>query len=44
MLFGLLFDPEDADDLFLRNVVLNPNYTALQPRRPYSSCVELLFE
>jgi hypothetical protein len=37
-LLGLLFDPEDGDDTFLKNAsefVLN--YTALQSRRWYSS-------
>jgi hypothetical protein len=33
-LLGLLFDPEDVGDIFLRNVGLSPNYKALQPRRP----------
>jgi hypothetical protein len=28
-LFGLLFDPEDGDDMFLRNFPISPNYTAL---------------
>jgi hypothetical protein len=32
-LLGLLFDPEDEDDLFLRNVGLFSNYTALQTTR-----------
>jgi hypothetical protein len=30
---GLLFDPEEGSDLFLRNVGLSPKYTALQPTR-----------
>jgi hypothetical protein len=33
-LFRLLFDPEDGDDIFLRNIGFSPNYTALQPRGP----------
>jgi hypothetical protein len=36
-LLGLLFDPEDEGDMFLRNIGLSPYYTALQARRPYSS-------
>jgi hypothetical protein len=32
---GLLFYFEDGSDKFLRNVELCPNYTVLQPRRPY---------
>jgi hypothetical protein len=32
-----IFDPEDRDDTFLRNVTLSPNYMALQRRRPYPS-------
>jgi hypothetical protein len=31
-LLRLLFDPEDGGDMFLRNVALSPNYTALQPK------------
>jgi hypothetical protein len=32
--FGLLFDPEDGDDMFLRNVDSFPtDNTALYPRR-----------
>jgi hypothetical protein len=27
---GLCFVPEDGDDMFFRNVVLSPNYMALQ--------------
>jgi hypothetical protein len=27
---GLLFDPEDGDSIFLRNVRLSPNYMALK--------------
>jgi hypothetical protein len=33
-LLGVLFGPEDGDDIFFRNVKLSPNYTALQPMRP----------
>jgi hypothetical protein len=29
----LIFDPEDADDTFLRNVDSHADYTALYPRR-----------
>jgi hypothetical protein len=29
-LLGLLFDPEDRGDMFLRNVRLSPNNMALQ--------------
>jgi hypothetical protein len=36
-LCGLLFGLEDGHETFLRNVGLCPNYTALQPKRPYSS-------
>jgi hypothetical protein len=31
-LLSLLFDPEDGGYMFLQNVVLYPNYTALQPK------------
>jgi hypothetical protein len=31
-LLGLLFDPEDSGDMFLKNVWLSPNYMALQPQ------------
>jgi hypothetical protein len=34
--FGLLFEPEDGDNMFLQN------YTPLEPRRPYSSRRRLL--
>jgi hypothetical protein len=35
--FGLLFDPEDGDDTFLRNVAkFLLTYAELQPRRSYS--------
>jgi hypothetical protein len=30
-LLSLLFDSEDGSDMFLRNVGLSPDYTALQP-------------
>jgi hypothetical protein len=30
-----LFDSEDGSDMFVRNVGRSPNYTALQPGRPY---------
>jgi hypothetical protein len=33
----ILFDPEDGCDVFLQNVGLPPNYTALQLRTLYSS-------
>jgi hypothetical protein len=29
----IFFDPEEKGDMFLRNVRLSPNYTALHPRR-----------
>jgi hypothetical protein len=33
-LLGLFFDPEDGDDMFLRNFRrLSADYTALYPRR-----------
>jgi hypothetical protein len=32
-LLGLLFDPEDGDDMFLRRVGIFPNYAALRPQR-----------
>jgi hypothetical protein len=35
---GLLFNPEDRHDTFLQNICgLVMHYTALQPRRSYSS-------
>jgi hypothetical protein len=34
--YGLFFDPGDGGDIFLRNVDLSPNYTALQLGRLYS--------
>jgi hypothetical protein len=36
IVLDLLFDPENGSDMLLRNVRLFPNYTGLQPRRPYS--------
>jgi hypothetical protein len=33
---GLLFNPEDGGDVFLRNFGVSSNYTALQPRRKSS--------
>jgi hypothetical protein len=35
LLLGLLCNPEDGGDMFLRNV--SPNYTALKPRKPFFS-------
>jgi hypothetical protein len=35
LLLGLLFGPEDGGDIFLQNIGLIPNYTALQPTRPF---------
>jgi hypothetical protein len=32
-LLGLLFNPENGGDIFLRIVRLSPKYMALQPRR-----------
>jgi hypothetical protein len=34
-MFGLLFDSEDEGDMFLRNVELSLNYSALQLKRHY---------
>jgi hypothetical protein len=34
-LFGLLFDPEDGDEMFLRNVGMSSDYMVLHPRRLY---------
>jgi hypothetical protein len=36
-LHGLFYDPEDRGGMFLRNVVLRPNYAPFQPRRRCSS-------
>jgi hypothetical protein len=35
-LLGILFDPDVGGDIFVRNVGHSPNYTALQPRNPFS--------
>jgi hypothetical protein len=35
-LLGVLFNPEDGDDIFLQNAGDSQNYTPLQPRRLYS--------
>jgi hypothetical protein len=32
-LLGLLFDPEDGDEIFLRNMGFPTEYTTLFPRR-----------
>jgi hypothetical protein len=37
LLFGFHFNPEVRGYIFLRNMGLSPNYTVLQPRKPYSS-------
>lgn len=43
-LLSLQFDPEDGGNMFIRNVGFSPNYTVLQPRRPYSFyCINNLF-
>jgi hypothetical protein len=34
--FDLLFHPEDGGGMFVRSVVISPEYTALDSRRPYS--------
>jgi hypothetical protein len=34
---SILFGPENGSDMLLRQVGLSPNYTALQPVRPYVS-------
>jgi hypothetical protein len=36
LLLGLIFNPEDGSDIFLRNVWLYLNYMASEPRRPCS--------
>jgi hypothetical protein len=36
-LLGLFLDHEDGGDMFLQNIWLSPNCTALEPRRPHSS-------
>jgi hypothetical protein len=37
MFFDFLFDPKDGSDVFPQNAGLSPKYTALQPRRLYTS-------
>jgi hypothetical protein len=32
--FRLIFDPEDGGDMFIPNMILSPDYTALQPTSP----------
>jgi hypothetical protein len=39
---GLRFDPEDAVIVFLQNIGISPDYTALQLRRLFSSKLKLL--
>jgi hypothetical protein len=40
-LLGFFFDPEDGENMFLRNVGgLSTDYTALYPRRQYSSVLK----
>jgi hypothetical protein len=39
---GVLVDLEYGGDKFVRNVGLSPNYTVLQPRKPYSTIHSLL--
>jgi hypothetical protein len=34
---GLFFVPEDEGDMLFQNVRFPPNYTALQPKKPYIS-------
>jgi hypothetical protein len=43
-LLCLLFDREDGDSMFLRNIGLSPTYVymAVQPRRPYYLFIYLL--
>jgi hypothetical protein len=42
LLLGLLFDPEDGDDMFLRRVCrLSPDCTASHPRREVSAYAPL---
>jgi hypothetical protein len=41
-LLGLLFDPEDRDDMFVRNFGPSPNCTALQPIRPVKKSVRAI--
>jgi hypothetical protein len=36
ILLGLLFDPEDGGDMFLRIVRLFPNCMVLEPLRPFA--------
>jgi hypothetical protein len=42
-LLGLIFDPEDEEDMFLRNVAFPPNGMALQSRRSDSSTYRIVF-
>jgi hypothetical protein len=44
-LLGLVFNPEDGNDIFLKNVRLSLKYMLLQPRRLLSQIQhnELLF-
>jgi hypothetical protein len=35
LMLGVLNNPEEGGDMFLRNVDPSPNYKALQPRRPF---------
>jgi hypothetical protein len=41
-LLGLLFDPEDGDVIFLRNVWLCLNYTAYNPEESTLNCKDIL--
>jgi hypothetical protein len=36
-LLGIFFGPQDGGDMFLQYIGLSPNYTALQPRKLYTS-------